>query len=72
MTKKNRHYADITLTIDGIEESDWNLLEEFLEDNNIKYTTRTENLWEESDEEDYGKPDAFDVWHDMVMTNDWQ
>ena len=64
----SRELVDITLFLDGIEDMDWDTLEEFLNEHNIKYqVTKTENQRTESDDPEFDKPDPYDVWKDNQL-----
>ena len=64
-----RDLADITIKFEDLEDVMFDVLEEFLQEQHIKYqVTKVENQRIEGD----GKPDPFDEWHDRMMENDRQ
>ena len=62
-----RDLADITIKFKDLEDVDFDVLEEFLNDEHIKYEViDVKNLRTEGDFE----PDPYDEWHDRMMLND--
>lgn len=63
-----RELADITVYFEGIEDVDFDELEDYLSEHKVKYKViKAENQRTESDDPDFGKPDPYDEYMDRKM-----